>query len=326
MSITKNNLIKSLILIVLVSLSLLICLHQVYGNKKSIIIATATQGGTYYKGGKALTNVLNRDSSYIWLATPTKGSCENLHLLMSKKVDIILCDSFVLTHYLKQNPKIKDNLRLIAALWDEPLQIITTKPDIIKSIKDTLNEKVFPGSLGSGTLLETVYIYKTLGYRINPKNFIYLKSYLDAYKALKNRKITVAYLPGGIPLKAVRLAFLNIPTTGFIKLTKKEIKKLIAASNNSLFEYTIHPLTYPHQPYPLKTISTKALLITHKDTPKKVISELLQKAINPLTLTNISSYCDIFKYVKFKDCFIKNPMIEYHPAAKAYWQNLGYIQ
>ncbi len=112
-----------------------------------LVIATGPQSGTYHAMGQGLKLVLEETGMFDSVdVRTTDGSVENKRLIAIEGGHIDLA-------YMQEDALPAPNARLIAALYDEVLHIVTTTADAedINTIYDLEGARVSLGAPGSGT-------------------------------------------------------------------------------------------------------------------------------------------------------------------------------
>ena len=126
------------------------------GEKKFINIATGGTSGTYYPLGGALADILNKNVKGANASAQSTGaSVANVNLLKEGKVDIGFIQNDISYYAVNGVEMFKDkavkNLKGLATLYPETIQIVTTKKTGIKTFADIKGKRVAVGAAGSGT-------------------------------------------------------------------------------------------------------------------------------------------------------------------------------
>ena len=108
------------------------------GEKKFINIATGGTSGTYYPLGGALADILNKNVKGANASAQSTGaSVANVNLLKEGKVDIGFIQNDISYYAVNGVEMFKDkavkNLKGLATLYPETIQIVTTKKTGIKT-------------------------------------------------------------------------------------------------------------------------------------------------------------------------------------------------
>ncbi len=229
-------------------------------------IATGSTTGTYIKIGKNLSRFVAPDSCVVLEAVPTRGSVDNVEMLLSAKyVALAIVQSDVLGKFKEMaalgNPKaqkIINRLRLVKPLYTEEAHFIVRKNSLLKKIQDIEDAKINIGPMGSGTAMSSLLIYKELFGHPIPAQNIYTYGYDKALRKLLRGEIDVVVMVGGQPL--ARLS--NLPAEA-----KKSIKLLSYDLNapQQVYSYSITKLlksNYRWLDRDIKTIGIPSYLVT----------------------------------------------------------------
>jgi TRAP transporter TAXI family solute receptor len=193
-------------------------------------IATGSKSGTYIKIGEDLSRFVAPDSCVKLEAIPTKGSVQNVMMLLKTKyVALAIVQSDVLGKFKEMaslgNRKarvIVDRLRLVKPLYTEEAHFIVRRDSLLKKIQDIESAKINIGPNGSGTAMSSILIYKELfGHNI-PKGNSFSYGYDEALKRLLRGEIDVVVMVGGQPLN--RLSKLSESAKSSIKLLSYDTK------------------------------------------------------------------------------------------------------
>ena len=176
------------------------------GEKKFINIATGGTSGTYYPLGGALADILNKNVKGANASAQSTGaSVANVNLLKEGKVDIGFIQNDISYYAVNGVEMFKDkavkNLKGLATLYPETIQIVTTKKTGIKTFADIKGVGV--GAAGSGTEANARQILEAAGITYDDIKVQYL-SFGEAASALKDGNVDVAFVTAGFPTAAIQ--------------------------------------------------------------------------------------------------------------------------
>ncbi len=228
-------------------------------------IATGGTAGTYYPLGGAMAEIINKNVDTVnATAVSTGASVANINMLATDEVQMALIQNDVTYYAYSGTEMFKDkkqpNLRGVACLYNETIQIVTLANSGIKSLTALKGKRVAVGAAGSGTeanarqILEAVNItYKD----IRPQ---YL-SFAEAANGLRDGNVDVAFLTAGAPTAAVRdvasqkdVAVIPIPA---------DLAKRIIAKYPFYAVQVLPAGTYPKQNAAINTLAVKAMLVVN---------------------------------------------------------------
>ena len=178
------------------------------GEKKFINIATGGTSGTYYPLGGALADILNKNVKGANASAQSTGaSVANVNLLKEGKVDIGFIQNDISYYAVNGVEMFKDkavkNLKGLATLNPETIQIVTTKKTGIKTFADIKGKRVAVGAAGSGTEANARQILEAAGITYDDIKVQYL-SFGEAASALKDGNVDVAFVTAGFPTAAIQ--------------------------------------------------------------------------------------------------------------------------
>lgn len=178
------------------------------GEKKFINIATGGTSGTYYPLGGALADILNKNVKGANASAQSTGaSVANVNLLKEGKVDIAFVQNDISYYAVKGLEMFKGkevkNLKGLATLYPETIQIVTTAKTGVKTLADIKGKRVAVGAAGSGTEANARQILEAAGITYDDIKVQYL-SFGEAASALKDGNVDVAFVTAGFPTAAIQ--------------------------------------------------------------------------------------------------------------------------
>lgn len=322
------------ILITLVALTLCLAVHVEQSRAgDSLIIATATTGGTYYPVGVAIGTLISIKLAGSHKITATAinsaGSGENVQMLKNKEAQMAILQSlYGLNAYRGEGPyegkPVKD-FRSITMLWEnvEHFALLKkyAKTGTIMDLKSIKGEKFSIGKRGSGTEGSGRTILGTLG--IDPEKDMTLEflGYNPSSQAMMDGRIIGANIPAGPPVAAITQLFAQL---GDKKVTVLDFtdEQLATISNRYPIwnRFLIPAGTYPGQSKDINTISQPNFLAVHPDVSEDTIY-LITKTIyeNLPFLGNIHKATNAMKLERA----ISGLPVPLHPGAAKYYKEMG---
>lgn len=319
------------LLTVIVFLALLILPHgQAQAAKKptSLIIATATTGGTYYPMGVGMASLwsirLAKAHKVMVQAITSAGSGENVNMLKGKEVDLAILQGLFGKMAWNGMGIYKDKpykeLRTITMLWPNVEHfVITTDKVKTGTVGDIEGLRFSIGRAGSGTERSGLTIMEGLGMDRKSVKAEYL-GYFESSKGMKDKRLDGANLPAGPPVAAVT----DIFATPGMKATILEFTDEQLESVNKTaypgYRYIVKKGTYPGLDKDVKTIAQPNLLVVRADVDENVIY-LLTKTLfeNPEYLKNVHK---MGAYVTLENALSGLPA-PLHPGAYKYYKEKG---
>lgn len=214
------------------------------GSSKALTFGTGGESGTYYAFGGVLSSYVSNNTNVSVTAITSGGSKENIENLAAGDVQLGFVQSDVMS-YAYNGERLFDtkveNFSVVAALYMEQVQIVTTNPDI-KSVADLAGKSVSIGDRGSGVWFNAVDVLSA--YDIDPDTGIspvYL-GFGDSTENLKDKKIDAAFVVAGAPTTSI----VDLATSGpvyLVSLDEEHVNALLKVSPY-YSAYTIPAGTY----------------------------------------------------------------------------------
>jgi hypothetical protein len=210
-------------------------------------------------------------------AQTTGASVANINLLRENKVDIIFVQNDVAFYALNGTELLKDkafkDLRGMACLYDETVQLVALADSGIKTVADLKGKRVSVGAAGSGVEANARQILEAAGLTYDDIKVQYL-SFAESASNLKDGNIDAAFTTAGYPTAAIQdlgasRKITIVPVDGAVadKLMKKW----------SFYTVTTIPAnTYQGVTTDVKTVSVKSMLAVSSKLPADTVYELLK--------------------------------------------------
>jgi len=251
--------------IVLLALSFLL---QACGDKKVFLnIATGGTAGTYFPLGGAMAEVINKNvGGANATAVSTGASVANVNMLGTNEVQMAFIQNDIAFYAYNGQEMFKDkkqaNLRAVAALYNETIQIVTLASSGVKSLADIKGKRVAVGAAGSGTEVNARQILETVGLTYNDIKVQYL-SFGEAANGLRDGNTDVAFNTAGAPTAAIR----DIAAQKDIVIVPvpKDVADKLIAKYPFYAPQTIAKDTYNKQTADVPTVTVKSILVANAD-------------------------------------------------------------
>ncbi len=299
---------------------------------ESLIIATATTGGTYYPVGVAIGTLVSiklaKKHKITATAINSAGSGENVQMLKNKEAQLAILQSlFGLNAYNGKGPyegkAIKD-FRSVTMLW-ENVEHFTVLQKFAKSgtmddLKD-FGKKFSIGKRGSGTEGSGRTILKALG--VDPEKEMTLEflAYTPSAQAMMDGRISGMNTPAGPPVAAVtqlyaQLGTKKIKVLDFTDGQLVQIQKQYPIWNR----FVIKAGTYPGQKKDINTISQPNFLAVEPGVSEETIYLITKTIYENLPFLN-----NIHKATKAMSLerAISGLPVPLHPGAAKYYKEMG---
>jgi TRAP transporter TAXI family solute receptor len=249
--------------------------------KVFLSIATGGTAGTYYPLGGAMAEIINKAVPNVnATAIATGASVANLNGLAEDEFQMVISQNDV-TFYaytgteLFEKSRAMYNLRGIACLYNETVQIVTLANSGIKTLADLKGKKVVVGAIGSGTEVNARQILAMAGITYDDINEQF-QSFGDGANSLRDGNVDAVFNTAGEPTAAVR----DIASQKDIYLVPvpADVAKKLIAKYPYYFTYKIPKDTYPKQTEAVETVVVKAMLVV-KDSMSNDMAYNITKAL-----------------------------------------------
>lgn len=265
---------KVLVLLLMVVLGISAC----KAKKDSITITTGSVGGTYFPVGGAIAQLLTDHMTGLTVNSEVgNASIANCKLIANGETDTALVQNNVAYwayHGLEdfENQPV-DNLRALATLYPEAIQIIVTENSGIKRIEDLKGKRVSLGVEGSGSYRDAINVLEA--YEMDEKDLVasYL-SFEDASEQMIDGVLDAVFATSGYPTASISNISLN-KTIRVLPLEESKIKAIVDTS--PFYAMTVIPAgTYTGQENEVKTVTTMALWVADESLPEALVYDMLK--------------------------------------------------
>ena len=252
--------------------------------KQFFAIATGGTGGTYYPLGGVLAQALTtKVPDVIVTAQSGNASTANLNLIRSHSIESAFVQNNTAfqayngTDQFEGNPV--KNVRGIASLYPEVIQIVVRKEAGIKTIADLKGKSVIPGDRGSGTAVDAENILKQAGMSFDDFGSLDWLSFAGISQRMQDNQADVGFITAGIPTSSVMELVSSTPVT-ILSLDDDLIKKVTAAY--PFYAKVVIPAdTYAGQSEPVTTVAVMAQWVCDADVSEDLIYTLTKALWEP---------------------------------------------
>ncbi|WP_042456981.1 TAXI family TRAP transporter solute-binding subunit [Neobacillus dielmonensis] len=285
---------------------------------KFMSILTGGTGGTYYPLGGSFAKIIKDETGIDANAETTGASAENMTTLKNGEGEIAFSQTDIASYATEGKLMFKDNkvdnIKAIATLYPETIQIVTTKKSGIKSVEDLKGKKVSVGAPGSGTVANAEQILE-----VHDLKFDDIKkqdlSFDESTQGIQDGTIDAAFVTAGTPTGAVE----SLSATEDVVIVPIKQDKIDALIKK--YPYYIKD-EVPANTYKLKeavpTVAVQAMLVARSDLSEKVVYDVTKAIFENL---------DKVTHAKGKLIKVENALngvgIEVHPGAQKYFDEKG---
>jgi TRAP transporter TAXI family solute receptor len=239
-------------------------------------IATGGTSGTYYPIGGAMAKIISAEVPNTNASAQSTGaSVTNTRLISKQEVELAILQNDIASYAFNGENNFKDkavkNMRGIATLYPEIIQIIVREGTGIETIEDLAGKKVAVGAPGSGVEANAKQILANFDLNYDDLDEDYL-SFSEAASRLKDRQIDAAFLTAGIPTAAV----MDVAATQDIKLLNFSAEQINKLHSNYPFltGVEVPAGTYNGQDKTVNTVALKATLIAEESLEESVVYDI----------------------------------------------------
>jgi TRAP transporter TAXI family solute receptor len=295
----------------------------------SLVIATATTGGTYYPIGVGMASLwsikLAAKENIQVSAITSAGSGENINMMEGKEVDLSILQGLFGKMAWNGTGTYKDkpykDLRTISMLWPNVEHFVIVKDKVrAGNAADIKGLRFSIGRAGSGTERSGLTIMEGLGMKREDVKGEYL-DYFGSATAMKDRRIDGANLCAGPPVAAVTDIFASPGMEAVIlEFTDQQLNAVNDKTDYPGFRYIIPANTYPGQKKEVRTIAQPNFLGVRGDLDKEVVF-LLTKTLfeNPEYMKAVHK---MGTFIKLESALSGLPA-PLHPGAYRYFKERG---
>ena len=289
-----------------------------------LTILTGGAAGTYYPIGGAMATAINDYAEGVKATAVTSGaSVTNARKIGEREAELALLQNDVAYYAYEGLEMFKDNpvknIRGIATLYPEVIQIVTLKESGIKSVYDLKGKRVAVGAPGSGTAVDALQILKAAGIDESNANIEY-RNFKEVADGLKDKTIDAGFIVAGVPTAAVS----DVAAVRDVMIVEvpDEIYQKLSLEYKFYVQYTIPAGTYKGQDKNVKTVAVLAMLATREDVPEDVVYEVTKA---------IFEHRDVLvaAHKRAEDITLETALdgmsIPLHPGAEKYYREKGLI-
>lgn len=291
-------------------------------KKTFVTIATGGSSGAYFALGGAISNLLNEKVEGVNASVQSTGaSAVNATLIGEGKVNIafamndVVSYAYTGTEVFKEKGKI-DNLRGVASLYPNFVQVITLEGKGINEIEDLKGKKVGVGAPGSGTEVNARQILEAHGITYNDIDEDFL-SYAEAVEQMKNGAVDAVFLTSGLPNASI----MDLSTTKDVKIVpiRKAVIEKLAKEFPFYSSSVIKGGTYDDKE-DVETAAVTTLLVTSAEMSEELVYNITKTIFE--NLKNLTDTHQAAKGISIDTVRIGMP-IPLHPGAEKYFKELG---
>ncbi|MFF4755593.1 TAXI family TRAP transporter solute-binding subunit [Streptomyces sp. NPDC002514] len=289
----------------------------------TIVFSTGTKRGVYQEYGQRLRSELDKDMPGLTVKLlSSAGSQENVQRVATGKADFTIAAADAVETYLLGNEPGARDLRGVARLYDDYMQLIVARDSDVHSVADLRHKRVAIGPVDSGVRLIADRILRAAG--IDPgKDITPVADGIDTGPdRLREGDIDAFFWSGGLPTKGLSEVARNFAIR-FIPIGADLVAKLRGQGDVTRYYRTtsMPESAYPaaQQSVPVPTIAVSNLLITRKDVDPKLTEWLTRTVIK--SRDDIGSHVHSAQLVDLRTAIYTDPLA-LHEGARRYYRSV----
>ena len=316
-----------LVVSIVLALTLVLAGTSIAQQKKFFVISTGGTGGTYYPLGGILAQALSQAVPEVVVTSQAgNASVANCNLIRDKQVESAFVQSNVAYNAYNGLEQFKDkpakNLRFIASLYPETIQIVARADSKIRTVKDIKGKRLVPGDRGSGTEVDTLNILGAYGYTYKDFSSVDWLSFSGGAQRLQDKQADVTFTTAGWPTAAITELAIS---TNIVLVPIDEAKIKDITKKYPFYSRIIIPkATYKGQEKDVPTITTMAQWVVGAEVPDEVVYKLT-KALWENGAKKMAEAHSQGKNVQPKTA-LAGMGIPLHPGAEKFYKEAGLIK
>lgn len=290
-----------------------------------ISILTGGTGGVYYPLGVSLAAIYSKNMSGVQAtAQATKGSVENLQRLGKNDAEVAITLGDSLSFAWTGNAEVGfaqpvKNLRGMAVLYSNVIQIVASKESGIKSLADLKGKRMSVGAPRSGTELNTRAVLAAAGIDYKDLGKVEYLDFNQSVELIKNRQLDVTLQSVGLGNAALRdlansvdIVVVPVSAAEAAKIPDKAYAPVMVPAN-----------TYKGQTAAVETVAVANILVTTEKMSTDAVYQMTKLMFDNLD-TLIAAHASA-KEIKLESA-LKGMPIPLHPGAEKFYKEKGLLK
>lgn len=288
-------------------------------EKVFLNLVTGGTGGTYYPLGGAFADIISTNTNAETTAQSSGASAENMQTISSGDADLAFTQTDIASYATEGKLMFSTpitNIRAIASLYPETVQIVTTADSGITSVEDLKGKTVSVGAPGSGTFANAEQILEIHGMTmkdIKPQNL----SFDESTTGIQDGTIDAAFITAGTPTGSVE----GLSATSkvvILPIAEDKITELITKYPYYAKE-EIPAGTYGLESA-VSTVAVQAMLVASEDLDEELVYNITKSIFE--NLNKVEAAHAKGALIKLENA-LNGVGIDLHPGAKKYFDEQG---
>lgn len=286
-----------------------------------ITILTGGSSGVYYPLGGTMAKIY-QDMGANANSQSTAASSANATTLNQGKAEVGFSmgdaaqDAYEgIDSFEDKGPQ--DNIRTIASLYTNYLQIVATKESGIETVEDLEGKTVAVGAPASGTEISAKRVLEAYGMTYDDIDEDFL-SFAEGVEGMTNGTIDAVVISSGLPNAGV----LELETTKEITVVEIEEEKVLEMQEDypSFFPTEVSEDVYEGLDGDVETIGVNNVLLTHQDVSDEVVYAMTKGLFD--NLDQMKDSHNAAETINLEEA-LENLPAPLHPGAEKYFEEQG---
>lgn len=289
-----------------------------------INIATGGTSGVYYPLGVALSELYSQDIKGARVQVQaTKASVENLNLLGAKKAELAFSIGDLVKYAWDGNkeagfPKPLTDLRALASIYSNYIQIVAEKELGIKTIYDLKGKTLSVGAPASGTELNAREIFKAAGMTYDDLGKVEYLPYAESAELIKNNQLQATLQSSGLGVAFIKDLASSHDIT-IVAIPKEVVEKIGAPYVPAV----IPAGTYQGQTEDIPTAAISNMLVTRAGVSDETAYQMTKLLFENLPKLQAAHSAAKAISVEHATDGLSIPL---HPGAEKYYREVGVLK
>lgn len=283
-------------------------------------IATGGTAGTYYPIGGAIAQAVSKGGAIKATAETGNASVANLNLVGNGEIEVAFAQNdttFWAYNGQQMFKKPLKNLRTVAVLYPEHVQVLLAKNAGIKGINDLKGKRVSVGAAGSGVEADVRAIFGVAGLTYNDMKVDHL-DFGATTSRFKDNQIDVGFVVAGYPTASI----MDLTTTkdmAMLDFAPDFLAKL-SQTHPYFVASKVPAKTYKGIDTDVNTPAVMAMLVTHDKVSDAVVYAFVKGLYENLDVVQASH--SMARQITLQGA-LKGATAPVHPGAAKYYQEKG---
>ncbi len=287
-----------------------------------ISIATGGTGGVYFPLGGALASIYNSHVPGLRASAESTGAAlANIDLIRNGEVEMAFTQNdityyaFTGTEMYAEEREPVDNIRGMAVLYPEIIQIVALTDAEIDTVEDLAGKRVAIGAERSGTEANANHILEAHGLGQEDLGEIHQISFAQAVLQMRNNEIDAAFVTAGLPTSAIE----EMAATMDIEIVPIQSDRMSALTDQYPFyvEVDIPAGTYEGQSEDVRTAAVMAMLVVSSELQERLVYNMTQALFEHREY--IADIHDRGNDIKLEAALVGMPL-DLHPGAASFYE------